>query len=68
MFNIQCNDNYSYVILHVEFIDKNGNKIKNFTLRENNMKRGELRQVEYKLSLSEIFDVKQYTYGVIECM
>ena len=31
------------------------------------MKRGELRQVEYKLSLSEIFDVKQYTYGVIEC-
>ena len=67
MFNIQCNDNYSYVILRVEFLDKNKNKIKNFTLRENNMKRGELRQVEYKLSLSEIFEVKQYNYGVLEC-
>ncbi len=67
IFNIQCNDNYSYVILRIEFFDKNKNKIKNFTLREDNMKRGELRQVEYKLSLSEIFDIKQYTYGVIEC-
>ena len=67
IFNIQCNDNYSYVILRIEFLDKNKNKIKNFTLREDNMKRGELRQVEYKLSLSEIFDIKQYTYGVIEC-
>ena len=52
---------------HEQTTYKNKNKIKNFTLREDNMKRGELRQVEYKLSLSEIFDVKQYTYGVIEC-
>ena len=28
IFNIQCNDNYSYVILRIEFLDKNKNKIK----------------------------------------
>ncbi len=56
LFNIQCNDDYDYVILSITIYDKNYNVIRTFTLREDNMKKGELRQAEYKLSLSDQFN------------
>ncbi len=55
LFNIQCNDNYSYIIIQVELLDKNENIVKSFTMREDDMKKGELRQAEYKFSIGEVF-------------
>lgn len=55
IINIQCNDNYDYIIIRVELLDKNNNVVKSFTMRENDMKKGELRQAEYKFSIGEVF-------------
>ncbi len=55
LFNIQAKDNYKYVIFEVELLDKNDNVAKSFTMRTDNLKKGELKQLEYKFSLGEIF-------------
>ena len=55
IFNIQCNDDYDYIIIRVELLDKNENVVKSFTMREDDMKKGELRQAEYKFSIGEVF-------------
>ncbi len=55
IFNIQCYDNYKYVILEIELYNNDNTKAKTFTLREDNLKKGELRQAEYKFSINEYF-------------
>ena len=65
LFNIQAKDNYKYIIFDVELLDKNKNISKSFTMREDNLKKGELRQAEYKFALGEIF-TSEYVYVKIK--
>ncbi len=56
LFNIQANDDYKYIIFNVELLDKDLSVAKTFTMRENDLKKGELRQASYKFSIGEFFE------------
>lgn len=55
--NIQGNDDYKYVIIELELYDKNENLLKAFTMRADDIKKGELRQLTYTPSLEEVWKV-----------
>lgn len=56
LFNIQANDDYKYIIFNIELLDKDLSVAKTFTMRENDLKKGELRQASYKFSIGEFFE------------
>ncbi|MBQ8289960.1 MAG: hypothetical protein IJY01_03725 [Clostridia bacterium] len=57
---VTCKDDYDYVIIELEIYDKNGNVIKQTTLKGVNYKKGRTYILSYQLTPNEILNAKKY--------
>ncbi len=59
IFNVQSpKRNCKYVIFEVQLYDNDNTFVKSFTMRTDNIKKGELKQLQYKFSLGEMFETQ----------